>query len=172
MEEIITKRLILRPFVSSDCDDLYASLTQLKDGVFEGFPTLIEDGKEQLMRRLASEEYYAVERKEGGEVIGCVLLDSRPCLTKEATFAIREDFRRKGYAKEALDAIVEQAFRQGMHRIVAQCDARNEAAWKLLDKAGFSREAHYRQNVFSEKDGTGRPIWRDTYVYAKLASDF
>lgn len=172
MEEIITKRLILGPFGTSDCDNLYAFLTQLSDGVFEGFSTLTEGGKEQLMRRLGSEEYYAVERKESGEVVGCVLLESRPCLTKEAMFAIREDFRRKGYAKEALDAIVELTFRQGVHRVVAQCDARNEAAWKLLEKAGFSREAHYRQNMFYEKDGTGRPIWRDTYVYAKLASDF
>lgn len=49
----------------------------------------------------------------------------------------------------------------------AECDPRNECSWRLLDKAGLDREAHFRKNVFFQRDASGKPKWKDTYVYAK-----
>ena len=63
---------------------------------------------------------------------------------------------------ESTSALVELAFRQGVHRIYAECDSLNTALWKLLEKLGFQRETFFR------KDEKGMPIWKDTYVYAKL----
>ena len=37
MEEIVTERLVLRPFRESDYDDLYEFLSQLRDDEFEGY---------------------------------------------------------------------------------------------------------------------------------------
>lgn len=173
MEAIETKRLILRPFKESDYDDLFELLHQLKDDPFEGYPDLTyESCRENLAQRLGSDEFYAVEWKETGKVIGNIFFGNLPYQTREAGYIIREEYRRKGCALEALDAITEQAFRHGVHRVTARCDIHNDASWKLLEKAGFTREAHFRQNTFTQKDGAGRPIWRDTYVYGKLASDF
>lgn len=76
-----------------------------------------------------------------------------------------------GYACEALRAVVEQAFREGAHRVYAVCDPRNAASWRLLEKAGLKREVHLRQNVFFHRDEKGAPIWKDTYIYAILAQD-
>lgn len=56
----------------------------------------------------------------------------------------------------------------GVHRIYAECDPDNESSWKLLEALGFQREAHFRKNVYFWKDETEKPIWKDTYVYAKL----
>lgn len=36
----------------------------------------------------------------------------------------------------------------------------------LLERLGFEREAHFRQNVYFWTDAEGKPIWKDTYVYA------
>lgn len=36
-------------------------------------------------------------------------------------------------------------------------------------EVGFRREAHFRENVFFRRGAQGRPIWKDTYVYAMLA---
>ena len=52
--------------------------------------------------------------------------------------------------------------------IYAECDPRNEASWRLLERLGMAREAHLRQNVYFWTDEQGLPQWKDTYVYALL----
>ena len=44
----------------------------------------------------------------------------------------------------------------------------NPNAWRLLESLGFTKEAHFRQNVYFWKDEEGNPIWKDTFVYALL----
>ena len=65
---------------------------------------------------------------------------------------------------------MEKEFSNGVHRVYAECDPRNECSWKLLEKLGFTKEALFRQNVYFVKDEQGNPIWQDTYVYARLNS--
>ncbi len=62
--------------------------------------------------------------------------------------------------------MIENAFKEGAHRIYAECDPRNTPSWKLLEKVGLNREAHFKQNIWVHKDESGNPIWKDTYVYA------
>ena len=70
-EELITERLVLRQFKEADYDDLYEFLSQLKDDEFEGYPGITyENGREHLKYRVGSEEFYAIELKESGKVIG------------------------------------------------------------------------------------------------------
>ena len=83
-------------------------------------------------------------------------------------FTIDPDYQRKGYGSEALSAVIENAFAEGVHRIYAECDPRNICSWKLLEKVGLVREAHFRQNVFFHRDENGMPKWKYTYVYAKV----
>ena len=33
---------------------------------------------------------------------------------------------------------------------------------------GFEREAHLKQNVYFWTDQQGNPLWKDTFIYAKL----
>ncbi len=58
-------------------------------------------------------------------------------------------YRRQGYAREALSAVIDNAFGAGIHRVYAECDPRNTASWRLLEKVGLNREAHFRQNISS-----------------------
>ena len=67
--------------------------------------------------------------------------------------------------------LVLRPFREGAHRIYAECDVRNTASWKLLERTGFQRGAHVRQNVWFHTDESGAPIWKDTFVYAMLEGD-
>ena len=172
MNMIETQRLILRRFRASDYDDLYEFLLQLKDDEFEGYPGITcENAAEHLKHRMESEEFYAVELKATGKVIGNIYCGSREYSAREAGYIINKDYQRKGYACEALSAVIAEAIRSGAHRVYAECDPRNEASWRLLEKAGLKREAHFRQNIFFHHDATGQPVWKDTYVYAMLASD-
>ena len=90
---------------------------------------------------------------------------------KEVGYIVNKRFRGQGYAREALSAVIESAFQEGVHRVFAECDPRNIASWRLLEAVGMRREAHFRQNIFFHKDEDGAPIWKDTYVYAVLKGD-
>ena len=169
MKEIRTERLRLRAFRESDYDDLFEFLFQQKDDEFEGYPGITyENGREYLRQRLDSEAFYAVALPDSGKVIGNIYCGNRDFDAKEVGYSINRDYQRMGYAGEALSAVIENAFRQGAHRVFAECDPRNTASWKLLEKVGLRREAHFRQNIWFHKDSNGVPIWKDTYVYAKL----
>lgn len=48
-------------------------------------------------------------------------------------------------------------------------DPENTGSWKLLESMGFEREAHLKKNVYFWKDEKNKPIWKDTYIYAKLS---
>ena len=64
--------------------------------------------------------------------------------------------------------MIAHAFQTGVHRVYAECDPRNTASWKLLEKVGMRREAQLRQNIYFHADENGAPIWKDTYVYARI----
>ena len=173
MKSVInTRRLILRRFEESDRDDLFEFLSQLETDEFEGFPGIRRDKvREQLRLRVGSEEYYAVEHRASGKVIGNIYCGMREFDTRELGAIINEDYRRQGYAAEALAAVAKDAFETGIHRVFAACDPRNTASRKLLEKLAFRREAHFREDVFFHTDENGRPKWKDTYVYALLRGD-
>lgn len=170
MREIVTGRLILRGFCESDYDDLYEFLSQLEDNEFEGYPGITyENGREHLAYRVGSEEFYAIELKESGKVIGNIYYGNRDFESKEVGYIVNKNYQRKGYASEALSAVIENAFMDGVHRVFAECDPRNECSWRLLEKVGMEREAHFKQNVFFHRDENGNPKWKDTYVYAIIS---
>ena len=169
MQEIRTKRLLLRPFRESDYDDLFEFLSQLSDDEFEGYPGITyENGREHLKYRLGSEEFCAIELTEDKKVIGNIYCGNRDFGAKEIGYIINKRYQRQGYAAEALSAVIAQVFREGAHRVYAECDPRNVPSWKLLEKVGLRREAHFRQNIWFRRDESGAPVWKDTLVYAIL----
>lgn len=169
MNVVKTKRLVLRRFECTDYDDLYEFLSQLKNDEFEGYPGITyESGKEHLKYRLHSDEFYAIELKESGKVIGNIYCGNRNFNAREVGFIVNKNYQHKGYAYEALAAVLTEIFRSGTHRVYAERDPRNTASWKLLEKAGMVREAFFRKNVFFHTDEHGNPIWKDTYVYSIL----
>lgn len=169
MQTITSERLILRPFRETDYDDLYAFLSQLRDNEFEGYPGITyENGREHLKYRLNNEAFLAVELKKSGKVIGNIYCGNRDFDAKEVGYIINRDYQRQGYACEALKAYIRNAFENGTHRVYAECDPRNECSWKLLEKAGFTREGHLRKNIWLRRDENGNPQWKDTYIYAVL----
>ena len=83
----------------------------------------------------------------------------------EIGFAFHPDWRGHGLATEAVGALIERLFAQGLHRLAAVTDARNVATQRLLTRLRFRKEAHY---VASWPVGDG---WSDEYGYARLARD-
>ena len=137
MADIITPRLRLRPFTEADYDDLYEFLSQLRDDEFEGYPGITyENGREHIEYRLDSEEFFAVELLSSGKVIGNIYCGRREYNAREVGYIINKNHQRQGCALEALRAVINRAFKEGAHRVYAECDPRNIASWKLLEKVG------------------------------------
>ncbi len=85
----------------------------------------------------------------------------------EIGFLLDEPYWGKGYATEVARALIDFGFREhGMHRIIAKCDARNEASYHVMEKVGMKREAHLREN---QKTRDGR---RDTLIYSILQHEW
>lgn len=52
------------------------------------------------------------------------------------------------------------------------CNPLNKPSWKLLERLGFRREGHLRQNIFFKRDNKGQPVWQDTFEYAIITDDY
>jgi RimJ/RimL family protein N-acetyltransferase len=166
---IETKRLLLRKFNENDLQDLHEYLSDPDVVRFEPYPPYSwEQTKESLDWRINSDEMMAVEWKENQKLIGNVFLGKRDFHALEMGFVFNKAYWNQGFAKEACQAMMEDAFQKGIHRIFAEFDPRNPASWRLLESLGFVREAHLKENVFFWTDENGKPIWKDTYIYSRL----
>ena len=169
---IETDRLVLRRFRKEDLQDLYEYLSDEETVRFETYkPMDMDEVNANLDWRISTDEMIAVELKSNHKLIGNVYLGKRDCNALEMGYVFNRQFRGQGYAVESCTALIRRAFSEGVHRIYTECDPCNPASWKLLERLGFTREGHFRQNVFFWKDKDNNPIWKDTYVYGILNGD-
>lgn len=171
--KIETKNLILRKFTMNDVKDTFEYLNQRVDAEFERWNIRsISYAEKECEYRIKSENYIAIELKSEKKVIGNLCVSKKDFESCEIGFIINTDYQRRGFCAEACRALFEKLFADGTHRIFAECNSRNTASWKLLEKLGMRREAHFVKNRYIDTDVSGNPLWQDTYVYALLITDF
>ena len=164
-----TRRLILRRYKKEDAQDLFEYLSDKEVVKYEPHkPLTFDETTENLVWRISTDEMIAVELKHSHKMIGNVYMGKRDFEALELGYVFNRNYWGYGYAAESCKALIGRAFLNSIHRIYAECDPDNRSSWKLLETLGFHREAHFRKNVYFWKDEAGKPIWKDTYVYAKL----
>lgn len=168
---IRTNRLVVRPFRATDWHDLHAYLSLPEVYAYEpGSPIDEATAKRLAAERSASLEFLALELAASGRVIGhCSLVatGAPEDAARSLGFIVHPHDQGQGFAAEGGRAVVDWAFMAlGLHRVVAECDPRNVASWRTLERIGLLREGHLRSNVFFRRDADGRPMWQDTYIYA------
>lgn len=173
---IKTERLIIRRFEQSDYMDLYDYLSLPEIYAYEpGEPIDMVTAKDMATQRAQGNEFFAVELSETKKMIGHIYfkqIEPLEWMTWEIGYIFNPSYQRKGFATEAVKAIVEYAFSNwNSHRIIAHCNPKNEASWKLLDKIGMRREGVLLKNIFFSRNEDGQPNWQDTYEYAMLRED-
>jgi RimJ/RimL family protein N-acetyltransferase len=109
---------------------------------------------------------YAIELRAGGCLagdIGVNLHDNR--MQAEIGFTLAREQQGHGYATEAVRAVLADLFeRRGLHRVCAECDARNTSSARLLERAGFQREGYRPEHTWIKGE------WTDDLLYGLLAS--
>ena len=85
----------------------------------------------------------------------------------EIGFTFNPEFSGRGFATKTVNAALGYGFtRLNLHRIMAAVDVRNEPSWRLLERVGMRREAHFVHDNLV--DGQ----WIDDYVYAMLEDEW
>ncbi|HLK24313.1 MAG TPA: GNAT family protein [Caulobacteraceae bacterium] len=168
---IETERLRLRPIAADDWRAIHAYMSdpQVTAWLPEGL--LDEAAAQAFAARNADEDAtdVAVIERASGQLIGHMAF--HPWFgagTHEVGWAFRRDRWGRGYATEAAKALMAHAFEiLGCHRFIATCQPENPASWRIMEKLGMRREAHFRSALHR-----GGDIWWDEYFYAILAEEY
>ncbi|ATB31695.1 GNAT family N-acetyltransferase [Melittangium boletus] len=170
---LVTPRLLLREFEEEDwrATHLYESDPEVVRYQSHGVRTP-EESRDyilqvaELSRRLPRRVYdLAVVSRAENWLIGRCGMRYTDVPTREGTlwYILERASWGQGYITEAAQALMDFSFGTlGMHRMFADCDPRNPGSYRVMEKLGMRREAHFRENVFLKGE------WCDSYVYAQL----
>jgi RimJ/RimL family protein N-acetyltransferase len=169
-----TERLTIRRFTADDFNDVFEYLSDPEVVKYEPYPAVTpEQGCEYLERMMNSADFWAVCLTDGDKQIGQVYLAEKDQNTWEVGYVFNSRYQRQGYASEAVARLLSHVFADcGAHRVFAHCNPENVPSWKLLERLGFRREAHLKQNVYFHTDEHDNPLWQDTFEYAVLSFEF
>nr|WP_086662880.1 GNAT family N-acetyltransferase [Lentzea kentuckyensis] len=171
-----TERLVLRPFEPGDLDDLHAYRSDPEVCRYlYSEPGPIEETQQRLDKSLTMDELteegqwlvMAVTLED--RVIGDVVLKwvSEKDRQGELGYVFNPAYQGKGYAREAAEAMLRIGFEEmKLHRIAAVCDPRNEPSWRLMERLGMRREAHFRESEMFKGE------WGDCFIYAMLEEEY
>jgi ribosomal-protein-alanine N-acetyltransferase len=107
---------------------------------------------------------YLVESRENGRLIGGTGFGFETANRAATVYVFASDAWGKGYATEALRAVVALAHTIGVIRLCALCHVENAPSWRVLEKCGFTREGVLRQH--SEFPNLTPDVPCDVFCYA------
>ncbi|WP_417708320.1 GNAT family N-acetyltransferase [Roseibium aggregatum] len=174
---VMTERLMLRPLEAGDAQALHAYQSLPETARYHFWePRSLDEIRTKLtewveMCRLDGEGTlaFAIERREAPGLIGDASLrvTSVEALQGTIGFSLNPDYKGRGYATEAAAALLKIGFEDlSLHRIFACCDARNMGSWKVMERLGMRREAHFREHA-RFKGG-----WDEEFYYAILEDEW
>ena len=170
---IRTERLILRPLVPGDRQDLLAYRSDAETCRYVPFPPM---DLAEIDRRMAgmwstrdlpqkAGENLTLGVEHEGRVIGDVILmrPAEPAGTVEIGYIFSPEVAGRGFATEACRPLLALAFRElEAHRVMGRLDARNSASARVLERLGMRLEAHFIEDEWFKGE------WSSTLVYAIL----
>lgn len=166
-----TERLTLRRIRAADALAIHAYMSDpevtrwLVPGLLDeaGAQAFAEENAGRRPRNLA------VVERASGELVGHMAYHPWfVARTHEVGWVIGRPHQGRGYATEAARALLRHAFETlGCHRVLATCQPENPASWRVMEKLGMRREAHFHK-VLPRDAGA----WWDEYVYALLAEEY
>ena len=175
--QLESKRLLLREYALDDWPavNAYTSDPQVVQYMSFG-PTTPEQTREHIQWAITAAaeqprslyEFGVVLRAEQ-RLIGTATLqlDHRERRQANFSYLLHREYWGQGYATEAMRCLLHFGFTElHLHRVTDDCDARNLASARVMEKLGMHREGHLREAIW--KDGQ----WYDEYIYAILAHEW
>lgn len=171
MIQLETERLILRNYRVEDIADVYEYFSDERVARYEDFdPMTMEEVTDEVTEWSTMDNRLVAVLKETGKVIGSVgyWYDEED---EDDDYSIDYDFNpaygKKGYATEAATKLLEYLFTvKKIPKIFGDCDIRNEASFKTMERLGFTRVKQIDHASY-KNDANGNPIEISIYLYVK-----
>lgn len=175
---IETKRLLIRRYRKSDISDVVGYSSHPSIARIINWVSSDGEVTERSVREFIKEQSrikpgdpswmdLAVTIKPDDRVIGSVGIICRAHRQGQTGWALAASHRGRGLATEAASAMLRYGFEVlNCHRIYAVTTTWNERSWKLAERIGMRREAHFMESELSDGE------WRDGLVYALLESEW
>ena len=170
--ELRTERLVLRKTLEADLNQLFLirSNPQIMNAIDKELAETLQDAKLLLdkMDALINESggiIWAICLKEDNVQIGNI---SFHIITKEhhraeMGYVLLPHFQRRGIVNEAIKALLDFGFNNlKLHSVEAKINPINLASKNILEKNGFIKEAHLKENFYF------RNKFSDTAIYSLL----
>ena len=171
---IESKRTLLRPIAASDKDAVFSYRSDAETNKYQGFiPKSIIEVADFIARN--PDEFnqadtwfqlVVIDRKSDCLIgdIGIHFIDEQQV---EIGCTLARQSHGKGYATEALRAVIDHLFQQlNKHRIIGSIDPLNTSSINLLERLGFRKEAHFKQSLLIDGE------WVDDIIYAILKREW
>jgi aminoglycoside 6'-N-acetyltransferase len=179
---LVSNRLFLRPYQAGDGNLYFAAGLRNKEhlATYESGNVLChlkdEEHAEAIVRELHADWvarncfFWGIFEKGTNEWCGQVYVGPTNWELPEFTIGFVADvnFEGKGYMTEAVQRVVKAIFEDlNAHRIISDCNENNTRSWQLLERCGFTREGHLRQN---RKNADGS--YHGDYLYGLLHNEY
>ncbi|MER2053761.1 MAG: GNAT family N-acetyltransferase [Clostridia bacterium] len=178
---IETERLVLRPFVESDAEDVVEYLHQPAVHCFYSMKLKsLEAAKAEMKKRAKDEFYLAIVLKDSGKVIGEIFGNPEGTGPEDETldtfspcWMLNLAYGGKGYAYEAAHAYFDYLFKEkGIRRIYAYTEDTNLPSQHLCERLGMRREGLFMDFVSFINNPDGTPLYENTVQYAILKREW
>lgn len=182
---IETERLVLRPFMERDAEDVFEYLKEPAVNCFACMKlNSLDEAKAEMKKRKGETEYYfAITLKSSGKVIGEIEAYPEPGDPHAGESSIRDTFspcwmlndayQGMGYAYEAAHAFLDHLFKQAnARRVYAYVEDDNTSSQHLCEKLGMRREGVFREFVSFVNNPDGTPHYENTCQYAILKKEW
>lgn len=142
---IATERLTIRPIILEDVNDIHEYVSDQSITMMLYFPhETIEETKNFVTYSVASwNRKYPKDREYvilfDGKNIGCInLVYGEGRKSCEMGWIIHREYRNKGFATEAANALLDFAFKTlHVNSVKANCDAENTVSQRVMQKIGM-----------------------------------
>ncbi len=171
---LATERLVLREMSPADAAGLHAIISLPEVVRYQTEDPADEEATRAVIERIVAGAaatprlLFDFAVMHGVDLVGRVGMkrESDPSMAT-LWFEMAPVHHGRGFASEAARALLGFAFEEvGLHRVSGDCDPRNPASARVMEKLGMRREAHLVQNVFIKGE------WCDSLVFAMLASEW
>jgi RimJ/RimL family protein N-acetyltransferase len=108
---------------------------------------------------------YLIWARDDGQLLGSTGLGLEPGGQAITGYVLAADAWGKGYATEALTAVVEVATDIGVRRLYALCHPQHQASVRVLEKCGFERDPSWNRQTEFPNIAAG--IMQDVLCYRR-----
>ncbi len=175
MPVLTTTRLTLRPWTMDDLAAVHAYASVLENVFYMPWGPNTEAETIAFLEKAialsrgnpACTDNLAVVLRVSDRVIGGCGLSVAADMTGSLGWILHRDYWRQGLGSELAAELIRHGFEDlRLHRIWASCHGDNVASYRVMERNGMRREAHFVQKRLH------RGIWSDELIYALLASEW